>query len=299
MATVRTVRRRRMSKLRLKEAIQGYLFLAPTLILFTVFSLITVLMGFVYSFTDMTRVGEDFNWTLANFQYIFSDKMYLHSILNVLIFALMSVPLTIVSSLLVAALLNRKIKGIKVFRVLYYLPAITSGIATAFIWKWLFNDHYGLLNTIITKLFGGEGIKWISSQSYFAMFCIAIVSAWTGLGGNTLVYLAGMRSISPELYEAADLDGANGFQKLMHITVPLLSPTTYFIMTMSLIGAFQLYDVVAMMGATGYYTQTPVMYIVDSFGKLKIGEASAQSVVLFVVIMVVTFITQSVVREKK
>lgn len=290
-----------MSKLRVKEAIQGYLFLAPTLILFTIFSLVTVLMGFIYAFTDMAPGNPDnFNWTLANFQYIFQDKIYLHSILNVFIFALMSVPLSIVSSLLVAALLNRKVKGIKIFRVLYYLPAITSGIATAFIWKWLYNDNYGLLNTILTQWFGLEGIKWVSSQSYFAMFCVAIVSAWTGLGGNMLIYLAGMRSISPELYEAADLDGASGFQKLMHITVPLLSPTTYFIMTMSLIGAFQLYDVVAMIGAgDNYYTQTPVMQITAAFRHGEGGMASAMSVVLFVVIMVVTFITQGLVKERK
>ena len=289
-----------MSKLRIREAVQGYLFLVPTMVLFTVFSLVTVLMGIIYAFTDMAPGNpEIFHWTIANFKYIFQDKIYLHSILNVFIFALMSVPLTIISSLLVAALLNRNLKGIKVFRVLYYLPAVTSGIATAYIWKWLYNDNYGLLNTIIQGL-GGHGIKWVSAQNYFAMFCIAIVSAWSGLGGNTLIYLAGMRSISPELYEAADLDGATGFQKLIHITIPLLNPTTYFIMTMSLIGAFQLYDVVAMIGAgDNYYTQTPIMQITGAFRHGEGGMASAMSVVLFVVIMVVTFITQRVVKEKK
>ena len=299
MTSSDTQKRKGMSKLRVKEAVQGYLFLVPTLVLFTVFSLVTVLMGIIYAFTDMAPGSpESFHWTFANFQYIFQDKMYLHSILNVFIFALMSVPLTVVSSLLVAALLNREMKGIKVFRVLYYLPAVTSGIATAYIWKWLYNDSYGLFNTVI-QAFGGQGIKWVTAQNYFAMFCVAIVSAWTGLGGNMLVYLAGMRSISPELYEAAELDGANGFQKLIYITVPLLNPTTYFIMTMSLIGAFQLYDVVAMIGAgDNYYTQTPIMQITGAFRHGEGGMASAMSVVLFVVIMIVTFITQGLVKEK-
>jgi len=291
-----------MSKLELKEAVQGYLFLAPSVILFTIFSFVTVIMGFVYAFTDMAPGNPDnYNWTLANFEYIFQDKIYLHSILNVLIYCLMSVPMTIVTSLLVAALLNRKLRGIKVFRVLYYLPAVTSGIATAFIWRWMYNDTYGLFNTILTQWFGmEEGIHWVTSQSYFAMFCIAIVTTWGGLGGNMLIYLAGMQSISPELYEAADLDGASGWQKLIKITVPLLRPTTYFILTMSLIGAFQLFDVVAMIGGgDNYFTQTPVTQIEASFRHGEGGMASAQSVVLFVVIMVVTFLTQRLVKEKQ
>ena len=301
MAATQT-KKKRMSKLERKEATYGYLFLVPTIVLFTIFSLVTVIMGFVYAFTNMAPGNPwEFEWTISNFEFIFNDLIYLHSILNVLVYCLMSVPMTIVTSLLVAALLNRKLRGVKFFRVLYYLPAVTSGVATAFVWRWLYNDTYGLFNTILTQWFGmEEGLDWVSSQSYFAMFCIALVSTWTGLGGNMLIYLAGMQAISPEIYEAADLDGANGWQKLIHITVPLLRPTTYFILTMSLIGAFQLYDIVAMIGAdSNYYTQTPVTQIEASFRHGEGGMASAQSVVLFVVIMVVTFLTQKLVKEEQ
>lgn len=300
--TATQTKKKRMSKLERKEAVYGYLFLLPTIVLFTIFSFVTVIMGFVYAFTNMAP-GEpwSFDWTLSNFEFIINDLIYLHSILNVLVYCLMSVPMTIVTSLLVAALLNRKLRGVKFFRVLYYLPAVTSGVATAFVWRWLYNDTYGLFNTILTQWFGmEEGLDWVSSQSYFAMFCIALVSTWTGLGGNMLIYLAGMQAISPEIYEAADLDGANGWQKLIHITVPLLRPTTYFILTMSLIGAFQLYDIVAMIGAdSNYYTQTPVTQIEAAFRHGEGGTASAQSVVLFVVIMVVTFLTQKLVKEEQ
>ena len=291
-----------MSKLERKEAVCGYLFLVPTVVLFTTFSLVTVIMGFIYAFTDMAPGRpENFTWTISNFEFIFKDKIFLHSILNVLVYCLMSVPMTIVTSLLVAALLNRKLRGVKFFRVLYYLPAVTSGVATAFVWRWLYNDTYGLFNTILTQWFGmKEGIHWVTSQSYFAMFCIAIVSTWTGLGGNMLIYLAGMQAISPELYEAAELDGANAWQKLIKITVPMLRPTTYFILTMSLIGAFQLFDIVAMIGGgDNYYTQTPVTQIEASFRHGDGGMASAQSVVLFIVIMVVTFLTQKIVKEEQ
>ena len=294
--------KKKMSKLEKKEAVCGYLFLAPTVVLFTIFSFVTVLMGFIYAFTDMAPGRpEVFQWTLGNFEFIFKDKIFLHSILNVLIYAVMSVPMTIVTSLLVAALLNRKLRGVKFFRVLYYLPAVTSGIATAFVWRWLYNDSYGLFNTILTQWFGmKEGLDWVNSQSYFAMFCIALVSTWTGLGGNMLIYLAGMQAISPELYEAAELDGANAWQKLIRITVPLLRPTTYFIITMSLIGAFQLFDIVALIGAgDSYYTQTPVTQIEGAFRHGQGGMASAMSVVLFIVIMVVTFLTQKIVKEEQ
>lgn len=298
----KTVKRRtRISKLEIKEAIHGYLFLVPTVVLFVIFSLVTVIMGFVYSFTDMAPANPDsFNWTLYNYEYIFKDTVYLHSILNVFIYCLMSVPMTIVTSLLVAVLLNRKLRGIKAFRVLYYLPAVTSGIATAFIWRSMYSDN-GLLNTIITQWLGAsEGLEWVDTQNYFAMFCVALVTTWGGLGGNMLIYLAGMQGISPELYEAAKLDGANGFQRLMKITVPLLRPTTYFVMTMGIIGAFQLFDVVAMLGGSGnYFTQTPVTQIEAEFRHMHGGMASAQSVVLFIVIMIVTFLTQSLTRERK
>ena len=293
---------KRPHKLGRKQAVYGYLFLAPTLILFCIFSLVPTAMGFMYSFTDMAPgYPWDFNWTIGQYKYIFSDTVYLHSILNVLVYTLMSVPMAVISSLLVAVLLNRTVRGIKVFRVIYYLPAVTSGVATAFVWRWMFNESHGLFNTILTDWFHMEkGLQWVGTQNYFAMFCIAMVTTWTGLGGNMLVYLAGLQSISPELYEAADLDGANGWHKLIHIIVPLLSPTTYFIMTMGLIGSFQLFDIVAMIGGSGhYYTQTPVTQIEAAFRHGEGGMASAMSVVLFAVIMIVTFITQGVVREKK
>ena len=148
---------KRPHKLGRKQAVYGYLFLAPTLILFCIFSLVPTAMGFMYSFTDMAPgYPWDFNWTIGQYKYIFSDTVYLHSILNVLVYTLMSVPMAVISSLLVAVLLNRKVRGIKVFRVIYYLPAVTSGVATAFVWRWMFNESHGLFNTILTDWFHME-----------------------------------------------------------------------------------------------------------------------------------------------
>ena len=295
-------KKRFFSGLDKKQAVYGYLFLAPTCILFFIFSLIPTVLGIMYSFTDMAPgYPWEFGWTIGNYKYLFSDMVYLHSILNVFVYTLMSVPMSVVFSLLVAVLLNRKTRGIKFFRVIYYLPAVTSGVATAFVWRWMYNETYGLFNTILTDWFGmEEGLQWVNTQNYFAMFCIALVTTWTGIGGNMLIYLAGLQSISPELYEAAELDGANGWQRLIRITVPLLSPTTYFITTMALIGSFQLFDVVAMIGGDGnYYAQTPVTQIEAAFRHGTGGMASAMSVILFAVIMIVTFITQKLIKEKQ
>lgn len=283
--------RAKKSRIMRKQSVCGILFLAPSMLLFVVFTVIPVVMGMYIAFCDY-NLRDPVVWSgLANMKWIWENKIYLHSLLNVLVYVVFFVPQTIILSLLAANLLNRKARGIKVFRVLYYLPAVTSGIAVAFVWKWMFNEYYGLFNAILPG-----SLKWQNSSSYFAMFAISMVTVWTSIGGNMLVFLAGLQGISPELYEAAAIDGANGFQKLVRITVPLLAPTIYFVLTMSLIGAFQLFDVVQMMGAGNYYTQTPVTMIYGAFGKLKGGRAAAESLILFAVIMIVTFITQGITK---
>lgn len=280
--------RAKRSKIRRKQTVYGILFLLPTLILFTVFTVIPVLMGIYIAFCDFNLLELTWNG-MDNFRWMWENTVYLHSLLNILVYVVLFVPQTIILSLLAANLLNRKARGIKVFRVLYYLPAVTSGVAVAFVWKWMFNEYYGIFNSILPF-----DLKWHNSSGYFSMFSISLVTVWTSIGGNMLVFLAGLQGISPELYEAAEIDGANGFQKLTRITVPLLAPTTYFVLTMSLIGAFQLFDVVQMMGAGNYYTQTPVTLIYGAFGKLEGGRAAAESLVLFAVIMAVTFLTQGI-----
>lgn len=279
--------------LKFNQVIYGWVFLAPTILFFTVFTFAPLFMSIYFSLTDFNMVKA--SWVgFENYKYVFTNSYYMRSLLNVIIYAAMSVPVVVISSLLVANLVNQKMRGVKVFRMLYYIPAVTSGVATSFVWKWILNKNYGLFNTIL-----GTQIPWLTDMSYLPLFSIVIVTSWSALGGNMLIYLAGLRGISDDMYEAADIDGAGYWRKLFSITMPLLSSTTYFILTMTIIGSFQLFDQVYMItgGGPGGYTQMPVLQIYDMTGKFFAGRGSAMSVVLFVLIMVVTFITQKFTKE--
>lgn len=289
------------SKIMRKQAVWGAAFLAPTLILFAIFTFVPVCMSFFIAVTNFN--GRNFSQLefvgLQHFAWIIDNKIFLNSILNIFIYVLMYTPQTIILSLLIANLLNSKMKGIKIFRVLFYLPAVTSAIAIAFVWKYMFNQGYGVFNSILPDFIVKYVGEWTETYSYFSLFAITMITVWTSIGGNMLVFLAGLQGISPELYEAAEIDGANSFQKLTKITVPMLAPTTFFVLTMSLIGAFQLFDVVQMIGDAHKFTQTPVMMIYAAFNKMEHGRASAESIILFVVIMITTFITQAIMKEDR
>ncbi len=294
------------SKLKRKEAVWAWTMLSPTLILFAVFTIIPLFMAVYLSFTDFELFGAigDAEFTgLQNYKEIFDgglkSESFWRSIGNVMLYVLMSVPLTVIGSFMMAVLVNSKLRGVKFFRFLYYLPAVTSGVATAFCWKWLLNYNNGLINEIIVSL-GGDRVNWLSDYSYLPLFSIAIIATWGGLGGNMLIYLAALKGINPEMYEAASLDGAGGFRKIIDITLPSVRPTTFFILTMSLIGAFQLFDTVWFVTGESVFTQTPVLLIYNmAFRRFDAGFASAMSVVLFFIIMVVTFITQRTMEEKQ
>lgn len=314
--------KQKKSKIKKAQARWGIAFLTPSLLFFAVFTIIPLALAIYISFIDyrFDELNADFigfgnfkaifidfsNFFTANdslklffaniqeFFKLFDKNAYAHSIINIFVYAAMSVPLSIISALMIANLLNQKLKGTKLYRVLYYLPAVTSGIAVAFVWKWILNQRFGLFNTML-----GTNIDWMGAPTpkYLPMFSIVLITTWGGIGGSMLIYLAGLKGISPELYEAAEVDGAHFFQKLRYITIPLLRPTTYFILTMSLIGSFQLYDVIAMIASGNHYVQTPMIFIYNNIGRLRGGQASAMSLVLFIVIMIVTFITQKFTKE--
>ncbi len=289
------------NRLKLKEAAWAWGLLSPTLLLFIVFTLIPLILAFYLSFTNYDLFYDFSPAGWENYDKIFNGvigKDFWKSIKNVLIFVVMSVPMNILGSLLIANLVNSKLKGMKAYRFIYYLPAVTSGVATAFCWKWMLNYNNGLINALITSM-GGQRIDWLGSYSYLPLFVIAIISTWGALGGNMLIYLAALKGVNPDLYEAADLDGANAFKKFIHITLPSVRPTTFFIVTMSIIGAFQLFDTVYFVTGESVFTQTPVLQIYNmAFRRFNAGVGSAMSVVLFFIIMIVTFVVQKLMKEK-
>ena len=284
-----------------KQRLMGYVFLLPTAVLFLIFTIVPFIMAFYLSFFEynLLEVGE-----FVEFEYYstaFSNTEFMKSFLNILIYAVMYVPSIIVISLLAAVLGNSELFGSKAMRIIFYLPCITGSIATAYVWRWMFDVESGVFNGIL-DMFGLPESQWLSSRSYLVMVCIVMVSVWSGIGNNMLIFLAALKGVSPELYEAANLDGANKVQKLWYITVPSIAPTMYFITTMSIIGAFQMFDLVyAMVSSNSLeWGRTPVVMIYEiGFTRFRGGLGTAMSIILFAVIMIVTFLFQRVAKEDK
>ena len=284
-----------------KQRLMGYIFLLPTAVLFLIFTVVPFIMAFYLSFFEynLLEVGES-----VGFEYYrtaFSNTEFMKSFLNILIYAVMYVPSIIIISLLAAVLGNSELFGSKAMRIIFYLPCITGSIATAYVWRWMFDVDSGVFNGIL-GMFGLPESQWLSSRSYLVMVCVVMVSVWSGIGNNMLIFLAALKGVSPELYEAAKLDGANKMQTLWYITVPSIAPTMYFITTMSIIGAFQMFDLVYVMVPSNSmeWGRTPVVMIYEiGFTRFRGGLGTAMSIILFAVIMIVTFLFQRVAKEDK
>jgi multiple sugar transport system permease protein len=281
-----------------QQARLGLLFVSPAMILFAIFVVLPAISALYLSFTryDILTSPE---WVgFANYERIWEDTLFRRSIRNILMYCVMYVPLMIALSLLLALALNRKRPGMTFFRAIYYLPVVTSPVASATVWTWILNRDFGAVNQLLGYI-GIDGPAWLSSSDT-ALYAIVMVTLWGGLGGNMVIYLAGLQGVSVELTEAARLDGANGFQVFRDITWPMLRTTTLFVVTVTLIGSFQLFDQAYVMtqGGPGYATLTPVYSIYQNgFNRLQMGYASSQAFVLFIVILAITFIQLRINRE--
>lgn len=213
------------------------------------------------------------------------------SLLNTCKYVIVIVPIMIILALILAALLNTEIKGRSFFRVIYFIPAITMGAAVAMIWNWMYNGDYGIINAILVAL-GFERQQFLTNPD-IALYCICVVSIWSSVGYNMIILLAGIQGISKSYYEAAAIDGASGIQQFFSITLPLVTPTLFFVMITSLISTFQMFDAIYMLvsktGLAMEATQSMVVYFYrNAFDYSKKGYASALAVFLFVIIMIIT-----------
>lgn len=234
---------------------------------------------------DMGFVGLD------NYVGMFKDKEMWQTLANTFECVIIIVPLSLILAMIIAVLLNAKIKGVSVFRVIYFLPAITMSVAVSMVWRWIFNGDFGILNGILGS-FGVPARQWLADKST-AMLCICVVAIWSNVGYYMIILLAGIQGISKGYYEAAEIDGATGLQKFFKITLPLLTPTIFYVVIMLIISTFQTFDgIYLMIGPKSQaikYTQSVVMYFYRSaFDYSKKGYASAIAVLLFVIIMSLT-----------
>ncbi|GGD85464.1 carbohydrate ABC transporter permease [Paenibacillus nasutitermitis] len=289
------MRRLEKSKLLNMQSRYAYLFIAPAFILMIVFMIFPIFSGLVISFTDWDGIHDKTFVGFGNYSEIFQDKYFYTSLINTIYFVVGSVPPIMLLSLVFAVMLNAGIRGIVFFRGIYFLPTITSGVAIAVIWKWIYNSDSGLLNSILYSL-GLPTPDWLNNSKY-AMVAIIAMSVWKSLGTNIVIILSGLQSISGTLYEAASIDGANGLKRFWYITVPMLSPTLFFISIITIIGSFQVFEQVLVLtqGGPGDSTLVLVYYIYrQAFENFHIGYASALAYTMFLVILVITIIQWAV-----
>ncbi|WP_369125553.1 carbohydrate ABC transporter permease [Catenulispora rubra] len=267
-------------------------------LLFVLFVLLPVVMAAVLSFTDYDVIST-MNWVgFKNYTDLVHDPFFTKALENTVLYTLMYVPLGIVVALGTALLLNRKVRAAKYFRVMFYIPVISSTVATASIWYWMLNPQHGLINVILGE-FGVNGPAWLYDSNW-AMPAIVLMSVWAGFGTNMVIYLAGLQNIPKELMESARTEGANSWQVFRYVTLPALTKTTMLVTTLLIISAFQVFDqaYVLTKGGPGNSTVTLVYYIYDrGFGALKMGYASAISFVLFAIILAVSLVNARLVNK--
>jgi len=282
---------RSIFSLKTREALWGYLFIAPQIIGLLAFILFPVGFSLYLCFTQWDFMSAPTWVGLANFRAVFSDELFGKSISNTFLLVLGVVPLTMAIALSLALLTNRPLFGLGLYKAALFLPMVTSSVALAIVWYWLYAPDFGLINTALGYV-GIAGPGWLVDQQW-AKPALSIMIAWEGMGYFYLLFLAGLKNIPRDYYEAAALDGAGRFQQFRYITLPMLSPTTFFILTTMLIGAFGIFNQAYILtrGGPAHATYTMVMHIYNlAFSFFKMGEAAVMSWVLFAILMVITLI---------
>lgn len=270
----------------------GYLFALPWLIGLLIFYAYPLLSSIFYSFTNY-NVISDAQWVgFENYIELFHDDVFWISITNTVVYACMSVPLSVLFGIFLALLLNAPIRGQGFFRTLFFLPTLVPVVATAIIWQWLLNPQFGVLNYLL-GLAGIQGPPWFGNPEW-AKPSLVVMALWV-IGNSVIIYLAGLQDISRDFYEAADLDGANWFQKSRYITLPLLTPIVFFNMVMGIINTLQVFTLpFSLTYGTGNPANSLLFYSMylynNAFAYMKMGYASAMAWLLFILIMAITLL---------
>jgi multiple sugar transport system permease protein len=275
-----------------REALQGYLYILPWFIGFTIFTAGPLIASLGLSFTDWGLIDTPTYIGLENYQKMRTDPVFEQALKVTLKYTVYRVPVVILLSLGVALLMTRPLPGMRMFRTIYYLPAVIGGVPMAMIWSWVLQPDYGIMNRVLDMV-GIAGPDWLGDPNW-ALTAIIVISVWN-IGFPMIVFIAGLQNISPVLYEAAILDGAGVWRKLRHITIPMLSPTIFFMLVMQIIGSFQVFDTVYVISnGRGDPLRSTLMYLLyfyrQTFVRLKAGYGSAMIWVLFIIIMFFTLL---------
>lgn len=266
----------------------GFLFILPWLIGLIIFTLFPMIAAAYISLTDWTIVGEANFVGFANYAKLFKSQEFYSSLWVTIRYAVLAVPLIIVTSLTIAVLLDKGHKGTGIFRVIYYMPAIVSGVAVAIVFKWILDPNYGLINSILA-FFHIQGPDWLYDPNW-VLPSYLIMAVW-GAGGSILTYLAALKDIPQELYGAAMIDGAGALQKVRFITVPLMTPIIFYNLILGIIGAFRKFTDAYVLGGAGKEGNFIMVYLYnEAFSHYNMGYATAIAWVLFAIILGLTVI---------
>ncbi len=283
--------RRRPLNRKVRDSVEAYIMILPIIIGLLAFTVIPFIASLLISFTQWDIITPS-KWVgIENYVNLFKDEIFLKALKNTGYYAVVMVPLATVVGFFVALMLNMKIQGTVFFRTIYYLPAVTSTVAVATVWLWLFNRDFGLINYVLSFL-GIQGPAWLSSEA-LAMPAIIIFSMWQGNGYTMLLYLAALQGIPQGLYESAYMDGAGPWQRTWRITIPMVSPTTFFLVITGVINSLQVFEQCYILTGGGpYYSTTTISFLIynQAFSFYRMGYASAISWILFLIIAVVTII---------
>jgi multiple sugar transport system permease protein len=268
------------------------IFLAPNMVGLVVFIVIPVIAGLAISFTDWDMLSVPEFIGLDNYiELLTDDPLFWHTLKNTVLYSLMVIPGGMIVSLVLAVALNGKIKGVGIYRTIYFLPYVCSSVAIALVWRWIYQPDFGVLNAILSSV-GLPRYGWLTDRN-MALVSVALVAIWHSMGYNMVIFLAGLKSIPTTYYEAAQIDGASPWQRFRFITLPLLTPTIFFVLTISLIASFQVFGLVYVMtdGGPGDSTQVYVFYLwQNAFSYFKMGYASAMAYILFVIMLLITLV---------
>lgn len=270
----------------------GLLFASPWIVGFLFFTLYPLLASFYYSLHVYTTFGREMTWVgLDNFkQLLFDDDLFWVSLYNTIYIVFIGIPFHILIALLLALMLNLNLRGVAFYRTIFYLPTIVPIVATSVLWMWVFNPEYGLINSLL-EIVGIHGPGWLTDPS-LSKPAMILMGTWT-IGGTLVIFLAGLQGVPQQLYEAAMIDGANAWQRVLNVTLPMLSPIIFFNLIIGVIGGFQTFTQAFIMTSGGPLDSTLfyALYLYrNAFEYFKMPYASAMAWLLFLVIMLVTIV---------
>jgi multiple sugar transport system permease protein len=279
--------------MQLREAMAAYVFLLPTIVGLLLFTAGPVVASVYISLTRWNILGTPHWLGLDNYVRLAQDHTFWVTFWNTLYYTVVVVPCGTILALLLAMVMNLPLRGISFYRATYFLPVVSSIVAVALMWEWLYQPDFGLINYLLSLLFPHMTLpRWLASTTW-AMPSIMIMSIWQGLGFNMIIFLAGLKGISPEYYEAGRIDGAGRWSLFRYVTVPQLSPVIFLVVILNVIGSFQVFDAAYVMTQGGPVdaTRTIVYYLFENgFEWFNMGYAAAIAYVLFIMVLVVTLI---------